>query len=171
MTEPDLQAIFDEYYAYVYTIVWNRLCGVGTREDAEECISDVFADVFAGIHDIREGTLRTWIATLANRTAIDRYRRLVKRSDVALDEELLAVIPDEHDMQRDTEEHLAKKALLDAVASLGEPDATIIMQKYYYGLRSDEIAKIVGLRSSTVRSRLTRAMKRLRGMLREEDFR
>ncbi|MBQ4465625.1 MAG: RNA polymerase subunit sigma-24, partial [Oscillospiraceae bacterium] len=47
----------------------------------------------------------------------------------------------------------------------------IIMQKYYYGLRSDEIAKIVGLRSSTVRSRLTRAMKRLRGMLREEDFR
>ena len=40
------QTLFDEYYNYVGTIVINHLRNVGTQEDIQECISDVFAKVF-----------------------------------------------------------------------------------------------------------------------------
>ncbi len=38
--------IFDEYYNYVYAIVHNHLRKCGSREDTDECVSDVFSDVF-----------------------------------------------------------------------------------------------------------------------------
>ena len=41
-------ALFEEYCNYVYAIVYNRLRGIASREDIEECVSDVFADVFFG---------------------------------------------------------------------------------------------------------------------------
>ena len=40
------RALFDEYGDYVYTIVYNKLHRSGSREDIEECVSDVFAKVF-----------------------------------------------------------------------------------------------------------------------------
>ena len=56
-------------------------------------------------------------------------------------------------------------ALLDAVKSLGEPDSSIIMQKYYYGRKSAEIADNVGMKPEAVRKRLSRAMDKLRKIL------
>ena len=43
--EAAYRAVFDEYSAYVYTIVYNR-ASFASREDIEECVSDVFADVY-----------------------------------------------------------------------------------------------------------------------------
>lgn len=37
--------LFDEYYRYVRTIVFNRLRSF-SDEDVEECISDIFAEAF-----------------------------------------------------------------------------------------------------------------------------
>ncbi|MCR5480275.1 MAG: hypothetical protein K6F27_10525 [Ruminococcus sp.] len=34
--------LFEEYHAYVYHIVWNTIRSVGSKEDAEECVSDIF---------------------------------------------------------------------------------------------------------------------------------
>lgn len=44
--EAAYRAVFDEYSAYVYTIVYNSASSA-SREDIEECVSDVFADVFS----------------------------------------------------------------------------------------------------------------------------
>ena len=38
--------LLQQYHGYVYAIVWSHIGKVGTREDAEECVSDVFADIF-----------------------------------------------------------------------------------------------------------------------------
>ena len=40
------KALVKEYGRYVYAIVYNKLRCCGTNEDIEECVSDVFADVF-----------------------------------------------------------------------------------------------------------------------------
>ena len=39
------RALFDEYCAYVYAIAAQKLRTCASREDIEECVSDVFADV------------------------------------------------------------------------------------------------------------------------------
>ena len=41
------RAVFDEYFNYVYVIVFNRLRSCGSREDIDECVSDVFVEIFS----------------------------------------------------------------------------------------------------------------------------
>ena len=53
------------------------------------------------------------------------------------------------------------------IDELEEPDSTIIIQKYFFGRSSAEIARIVGLSPAAVRMRLSRALKRLRAELEE----
>lgn len=72
------RALMQEYGRYVYTIVYNKLRSCGTNEDIEECVSDVFADLFISFEysDDHVGDIKGYIGTLAKRTAIDYYRRL-----------------------------------------------------------------------------------------------
>ena len=52
--------------------------------------------------------------------------------------------------------------MLDKIEELGEPDSTIIIQKFYYNRTSTEIAKMLSMNSAAVRMRCTRALKRLK---------
>ena len=63
----------------------------------------------------------------------------------------------------DDSEH--RRLLLDAVAELGEPDSTIIIQKYYYGRSAKEIAKMLSLTPENIRVRSGRAVRKLKEML------
>ena len=40
------RVLFQEFYPYVYRIIWEQIRAVGTKEDAEECVSDIFAELF-----------------------------------------------------------------------------------------------------------------------------
>lgn len=164
--ENGFRALFQQYQGYVYSIVWDRIRTVGTKEDAEECVSDVFASVFLQFDSIGQGALQGFIGTLAKRTAIDLFRkRTAKKAAAALPEEEMAQLASEEDIAADCESAELSSALLDAVRSLGEPDATIIIQKFYYDRNTEEIAEAVNLKPTNVRVRLSRALKRLRTLL------
>ena len=60
--------------------------------------------------------------------------------------------------------------LLSAIRRLGEPDAEIVIQKYYYDRNAEEIAEAVQMKPVTVRVRLSRALKRLKTLLTETGF-
>ena len=163
------RTLFDEYYNYVYTIVFNRLRSTASREDVEECISDVFSDVFLSYdeHNSHSGDLKGFISAIANRRSVDMFRRITSKNKgaVSLDDELSSQIPSDVRVEDETEKRETCNAVLDAVKSLGEPDTTIIIQKYYYNRSSDEIAEMVEMRPSAVRKRVSRAVKKLRDML------
>jgi RNA polymerase sigma-70 factor (ECF subfamily) len=67
--EPSLcqRELFDEYYNYVYSIVFNKLRSCGSREDVDECVSDVFSDVFISLDSdkVHGGDIKGLIATIA----------------------------------------------------------------------------------------------------------
>ena len=50
--EEGMRAVFDEYCNYVYVIATAKLKSCGTKEDIEECVSDVFTEVFKKINYI-----------------------------------------------------------------------------------------------------------------------
>lgn len=158
--------LFREYHGYVYSVVWRKIYTVGNREDTEECISDIFAHIFLHFDEIESGKLKTYISTVSGRMAIDRYRRLTAGKNISSeDEEILEFVSSDEDIEFDTENSEQSKRLFDAVCSLGEPDATIIIQKYYYEYTSSEIGKYLGLSPVNVRMRLSRSMKRLKKLL------
>ena len=53
----------------------------------------------------------------------------------------------------------------DALNRLPEEDAELIRLTYWDGLRSHEVAEVLGINPSTVRSRLSRAKEQLRAAL------
>jgi RNA polymerase sigma-70 factor (ECF subfamily) len=55
--------------------------------------------------------------------------------------------------------------LLDAVATLGDADRELIGLRYGSGLDTAEVAQILGISEGNVRTRLWRALGKLRGVL------
>ena len=76
------RALFDEYCAYVYAIAAQKLRSCASREDIEECVSDIFADIYrvCGGNSRYEGDLKGLIGIIARRKAIDHFRRLSAHS-------------------------------------------------------------------------------------------
>lgn len=167
-------ALFNEYFGYVYTIVFNRLRSCAAKEDIEECISDVFADTFVylGSDTDKNGSIRSFISTVAIRKSINMYRSLSAKSGrtVSIEEGSTDRISDSTDIADSAERAELRDMLLRLIEELGEPDSTMIIQKYYYGMTSKEIAKAVSLDPAAVRVRCSRAIRRLRDRLSESDI-
>ena len=162
-------ALFEEYCNYVYAIVYNRLRGIASREDIEECVSDVFADVFFGYsaESAVKEDMRGYIGTVAKRRAINAFHSLTARQkhfSGNADEELVTISSDK-DIETDSDSAETRSILLSKINELGEPDSTIILQKYYYERSSAEIAEMLSMKSSAVRMRAARALEKLRKKL------
>ena len=163
------KALVKEYGRYVYAIVYNKLRSCGTNEDIEECVSDVFAALFMKCKfDISsENDLKYLISTIAKRKAIDSFRSLCAQDNHITDTD----DDDMHELVSDfsVDEHVdrseLRRVLLNKIEELGEPDSTILIQKFYYNRNSKEIAESVSMTAMAVRARCSRAMNKLRAKL------
>ena len=162
-------ALFGCYCDYVYTIVFNRLRSVASREDIEECVSDIFADVFFGYspENASNADLKGYIGTIAKRRAINVFRSLTARQKHLSDEtdEDMLNISSDTNIEASSDEAETRTILLNKINELGEPDSTIILQKYYYDRSSAEIAELLSMKATTVRMRAARALNKLKSLL------
>ena len=171
MKSPDnaYRALFNEYLNYVYTIIYNKLRSCASPEDIEECVSDTFAEVYMKYDTEKpfSGELHGYIGTIAKRKAINRYHRIISERNHFADMEDgdMSLISSDADMERESEKAEVRNIMLDKIKELGEPDSTIIIQKYYYDRSSVEIAGMVSMNPAAVRMRCKRAMSRLRSLL------
>lgn len=163
------KALFDEYCNYVYAVVYNKLSSAASREDIEECVSDIFADIYFN-YDISteyQGDMKGYVSTVALRRAINKYHSLTAKAShyEDADDERLGRIRSEEDVEAESEKSEVQNIIMGAINELGEPDSTILIQKYYYDRTSKEIAQQLSMKSSAVRMRCGRAMSRLRQYL------
>lgn len=162
------EKLFGEYYNYVRTIAFNRLRSTGTSEDVEECISDIFAQIFFTFCEkYSNGDMKGFIGTVAKRMSIDHYRRLSRKAGktVSIDDEGAPEISSGVDLVGESENLELRRILIDSIKELGEPDSTILIQKYYYNRRSQQIGSLLSMNPSTVRMRCKRAAEKLRKVL------
>ena len=163
------KALVKEYGRYVYAIAYNKLRGCGTNEDIEECVSDVFAALFMQCeYDLSsDNDLKYLIGTIAKRKAIDYFRSLTAREShiSESDEDDMRELVSDFSVDERVDRSELRRVLLDKIDELGEPDSTIILQKYYYERSSAEIAEMLSMKSSAVRMRAARALEKLRKKL------
>lgn len=166
-------ALFYEYINYVYAIVYNKLRSCGTKEDIEECVSDIFSAVFLSYDNQNNlnGDLKGFIGTIANRKAINRFKSISLHNNrtVYLEDES-SDISDYEQVEEITERSQIQNTLIKIINSLGKPDSTIIFQKFYFNLSSREIAKKLSMNPTAVRMRCSRAIKKLKEILSAEGF-
>ena len=166
---PDGQrALFDKYYKYVYSIVNRIINGFGSPDDSDECVIDVFASLMMKMRpDDTVTSLKAYVGAVARNTAIGMRRSLVSKTgrNISADEDEMAEIAGDEDIEADSERSEISEILLDKIGEIGPPDSIIIIQKYYYDKSSKEIAEMLGMNAASVRVRCGRAMKRLKKLL------
>lgn len=161
------RALFDAYFNYVYTVVFQIIGSYASREDTEECVLDVLHDVMMHYQTGYDGSLKAYIGTTARHKAINLRKSLLSkaRHTAFLDEDMLEELPSAQKVEDTVESAEQSRILLEKIEQLGEPDSTIIIQKYFYNKKSHEIAKIVHLSAPAVRMRCKRALKKLKSEL------
>lgn len=163
------RALFDEYCNYVYAVVMNVLRNCGSREDVEECVSDVFVKIYRSYAngELRDGDLKGFVGAVAKHTSIDYMRKLMSHNkrNTSMDDENFPEIASDSRLDADTENKDRNRIIMEMVNSLGEPDSTIIVQQYFYERTAKEIANSIGMTAAAVQKRSVRAREKLKDML------
>lgn len=162
--EAGVRELVQQYGGLVYSIVNGRAGGVTAPQDVEECASDVIFEVFqkSGRVDLKKGSLKAFVAVVARQRAVNLYHKMAKERGRAAPEGELDATPDAERPEDVFLREDSRSRLLEAVHSLGEPDSSIIIRKYYFGQKAKEIAADLGLSTGAVDTRLSRALEKLR---------
>lgn len=165
------RALFDEYYSYVYAISVNILRGPASQEDIEECVIDAFASVIKKLDISSVTALKPFIGTVAKNKAISMRRSLTAKAGkiISIDSEEFREPASDECIDRNAEKSVMTELLLQRIKELGEPDSTIIIQKYFYERNAKEIGRMIGMKHATVRMRCAREVKKLRSLLEDSD--
>ena len=165
------RAIFDNYCNFVYAIVMNVLRNCGSREDIDDCVSDVFMKIYKRIDKNNEfsGDLKGFIGTISRNTAIDAYRKISQKNmrSISIDDENTEEFSTNERLVENTEKKEMSRIILKKIKELGEPDSTIIIQQYYYNRTAKEISQNISMTAAAVQKRSSRARHRLKALLTE----
>lgn len=146
-------AAFSRLYAMVYREMYHTaLYSLRNPHDAADAVSDAVADAFETIGKLKNAeAFRAWIMKILF-AKIKRRQKEYMNSGEELDDSIIY----ECDFDFDSSD------LKDALGSIDEESRNILSLSVLGGYKSSEIAKIIGMKPSAVRSRLTRVKAKLR---------
>ena len=139
--------------------------------DAEDAVQEAFVKAYAAISRFRlDAPFRPWLLRIVANEARNRRRSAGRRAGLAIRAAEdrrpgdAAPSPESAVLAGETRE-----ALLAAVNGLRDDDREIISARYFLELSEAETAEALGLPRGTVKSRLSRALGRLREQLATSD--
>jgi RNA polymerase sigma-70 factor (ECF subfamily) len=143
----------------------------GSAAEAEEAAQDAFVKAHRALARFKEGApFRPWLLTIVANEARNRARaagrreRLVLR--VAEERRPGGAVPSPETALLVSEQ---RQQLLTALGRLSESDREAIACRYFLELSEAETAAALDCPRGTVKSRLSRALDRLRGQLEADD--
>ncbi len=161
-------AIYERYHARVYTYLFRR---IKTRETVDE----LFQAVFMKLHQARgyfdsNQKLAPWVFTICKNTLIDHYRSDGQAILLGLRPSSSTPLAREYSSHENAETVLSesiesKTGYLNLTQHLDSADSALIEMRFKNDLEYDEIASKLNLSESTVRKRLSRALKFMRSKL------
>lgn len=155
------ETLVRRYQEVAFRIAFHLL---GDAAEAEDAAQDAFVKAYYALDRFRPGApLRPWLLRIVANEARNRRKASGRRADLALraaesrpsgdaapSPEAAAISEDE------------RRTLLRAVNDLREDDRLVIVCRYFLELSEAETAAALGCPRGTVKSRLSRALGRLR---------
>ena len=149
-----------------YQAVAGRVAYVITSSaaDAEDVTQDAFVKAYYALERFREGApFRPWLLRIVANEAKNRRVAAGRRPTVELGAAAdrasgeTALSPEDAAVAADL-----RRGLLAAINRLREEDRLALTYRYFFDLSEIEMAEVLGVARGTVKSRLSRAMGRLR---------
>ncbi len=164
--------VYEEYHHVMFATGYSIL---HNKELAEDVVSAVLVKLIEKIKTVMKidpRALRSYIVSATKNTALnlsEQKARELRTQTVFADET-------ENEVQAsDNVEYVILRTetiqgMADALECLRPRDREILRMKYYDEMTDQEIAEVIGTKSSTVRMSLTRARNRLMQICRERDI-
>lgn len=158
----------------VFNIAYRMLANY---EDAKEIAQEVFLKAFRSISSFKGDSLfTTWIYRITTNLCLDEIRKRKNKKLVSLDE---GIEYEGHEIKRqirhegpspeaEAENNEMKKAVMDSINALSEDYKTVIVMRDIQGFSYEEIAEIIKCPEGTIKSRINRARKTLKNILKQK---
>lgn len=144
----------ERHKAMVYSILWHYL---RDRTAAEEIAQDVFLELHRSWAAIQSAEhIVFWLRRVASHRAIDYTRKRRLRLETSLEE------TGEPSALERVHDSFLSSYLERIVASLPEKQRIAIVLRYQEGMEVAEIAKMLGMKTSTVKTQIFRGLELLR---------
>ena len=138
----------------LWRVSWSML---SRQEDCDDAVQEALARAWKQRETLRNPrAFRPWLVRILTNTCHDMIRRQMQQKALPLDDEAIAVEPLPDPLP-----------LREAIDRLSPEHRTVIVLHYLEGASVREIARMLGIPSGTVKSRLLYARGNLREMLHE----
>jgi RNA polymerase sigma factor (sigma-70 family) len=154
------EELVTRYQGIAFRVAW---LVVRNRGDAEDAVQDAFVKAYAAMPRFRSGApFRPWILRIVANEARNRGRAARRREGLRLRVAALDGGPVTPSPEPSVLERTDAEALVLALERLPERDRLVLAYRYLLELSEAETAEMLGVRPGTVKSRLSRALVRLR---------
>jgi RNA polymerase sigma-70 factor (ECF subfamily) len=156
--EAALGEVYDQFSSFVHGLA---LRVIGDARAAEDITQDVFVCVWEkpAAFEPGRGSLRTWLATLAHRRAVDYVRREeARRRRAQRDANRSATTPDVEEMAIAL---VTAERVRTALDTLPDEQRQAIHLAYFGGKTYRQVAEVLGIPEGTAKSRLRLGLRRI----------
>jgi RNA polymerase sigma factor (sigma-70 family) len=131
----------------------------GSAAEAEDAAQEGFVKAWQALPGFREGApFRPWLLAIVTNEARNRRRHAGRQAALAL----RALDPPPAGPEETATERADRERLLQIVGGLSEEHRLVIGYRYFLDLSEEETAEALAIPRGTVKSRLARALARLR---------
>ena len=161
-----------KYGKYCYAIAYRIL---RNPQDAEECESDTYLDVWNTIPPTKPKAFSNFLGMITRRISLDRFRKFYAQKrgggeTVISLSELEECVSDGKSLNKELEEKMLANAISDFLRTLPETEASVFIHRYWHFRSVAEIMKIYSFSESKVKMMLKRTRDQLRLYLESEGF-
>jgi RNA polymerase sigma-70 factor (ECF subfamily) len=145
-----------ELYPRLYRLAYSYL---KNEADAQDAVQNGACKALRSWKSLQNAKFAdTWLFRIVMNESLTllRARQRWSQDEAALDNQSTEDCYEDVDLKR-------------AVEALGEPDRSIVTLRYFEELKLSEVAQVLEMPENTVKSRLYRALRKLRSALKEED--
>ena len=157
---PTWEEVARDHGRFLYTVAY-RL--TGNSDDAQDLVQEALLKVRRGLERYEPGSLEGWLARIVTNVFLDDMRRRKRRPTSALPENPDLVLPPSPAADQASRELPAD--LQDALASLPEDFRVPVVLCDVADQSYEQIAAVLDVPVGTVRSRIHRGRRLLRGVL------
>jgi RNA polymerase sigma factor (sigma-70 family) len=143
------------------------------RHLSEDVVQETFIKAYKKIDTIEDTEkIGAWLLAIAGRTAIDYLRAEKRRKWLPSDQSLMEQLFSDKDLnasiEKEVEIILFKEDIQHLLYKLTTDYQEVLILRVQYGLKEEEIASQLNLKSGTVKTRLHRARKQLKKVMTEK---
>jgi RNA polymerase sigma-70 factor (ECF subfamily) len=150
-----------------YTALAHRTAYLfGAGDQADDVVQEAFVRAFGALESFRHsGAFKPWLLRIVVNQALNLRRSGRRDQGRVLRAVALGVAAEPVDPQDVAIASDERAALLAAVRALPERDRLVLTCRYFLELSESETAQVLGLPQGTIKSRQSRALKKLRPAL------